>query len=498
MTSEIGGHARRWVIAGLLAAVLLLAVATSAPASNVVYVENNDVWAASPDGTIQQRITTDGSAGQPYRSPSETDDGTIVVPKGDFFYRFKLDGSSGGGPWTSFDINSCSTGPQSAEVAPDDSLITYVFGYSDLCLGGSTITPRVATANATGPTPAGTFPTFDGEGDPRWIPGQPGAAMIDETETEIDAEEGSPAGLQTWLGPFSNGYLQAFDISRSGYRVLIAVTATAAPTSGSSDLWVWNNVDGPPDASQGQLVCTLSGWGDYNSQPVWSPDGSQFAWSTSAGVYVSPAPTADGSGNCVIHPTLIAPGGTDPAWGTASLVDEAPTALFTVPGAAVAGSPITFSGSGSDPDGGISGYSWSFGDSSAAATGASVSHTYANPGSYTATLTVTDSSGQTATASRVVAVTAAPSNNAGLNGNSGAPPPPHSGVKGYASCRVPAVKGLRVARAKRALRSAHCSVGRITRVRSRHVAQGHVVSQRPRRATVLRAGAAVSLVVSGG
>ena len=45
-----------------------------------------------------------------------------------------------------------------------------------------------------------------------------------------------------------------------------------------------------------------------------------------------------------------------------------------------------------DPEGHtIKGYSWNWGDGTANSTGASPSHTYATPGSYTITLTVTDS-----------------------------------------------------------------------------------------------------------
>ncbi|RCK70063.1 PKD domain-containing protein [Desertihabitans brevis] len=54
----------------------------------------------------------------------------------------------------------------------------------------------------------------------------------------------------------------------------------------------------------------------------------------------------------------------------------------------------------------ITGYSWDFGDDSPATTGATASHTYAEPGRYEVTLTVTDSSGVVGSTSREVTVTA--------------------------------------------------------------------------------------------
>lgn len=83
-------------------------------------------------------------------------------------------------------------------------------------------------------------------------------------------------------------------------------------------------------------------------------------------------------------------------------VNEAPTAAFT---SGVSGLTANLDGSGSsDSDGSISSYAWELGDGSTAS-GALVDHTYAEAGTYTVTLTVTDDDGATHSTSEDVTVT---------------------------------------------------------------------------------------------
>jgi serine/threonine-protein kinase len=70
------------------------------------------------------------------------------------------------------------------------------------------------------------------------------------------------------------------------------------------------------------------------------------------------------------------------------------------------------------------------------------------------------------------------------------PPPLH--------CRVPSVKGKRLAAAKRFLRGSLCSVGTIDRAFSNRVAKGRVISARPGHGKFLPFHAKIRLVVSKG
>jgi hypothetical protein len=97
-------------------------------------------------------------------------------------------------------------------------------------------------------------------------------------------------------------------------------------------------------------------------------------------------------------------------WSTQNFrlqVDECPIAAFAfTPTSSAHGSPVTFDGSGSsDPDGSISTYNWSFGDGvTSTATTPSINHTYAAAGTFRVMLTVTDSTGLTATAAHNITV----------------------------------------------------------------------------------------------
>ncbi len=94
---------------------------------------------------------------------------------------------------------------------------------------------------------------------------------------------------------------------------------------------------------------------------------------------------------------------------TTSSSNQSPVANFTAtPTSGAAPLAMSFDGSSSDDaDGTISSYAWDFGDGSSGS-GASVNHTYANAGTYVATLTVTDDDGATAQDSTAITVSPTP------------------------------------------------------------------------------------------
>jgi PKD repeat protein len=135
------------------------------------------------------------------------------------------------------------------------------------------------------------------------------------------------------------------------------------------------------------------GSGMVGSEPAWSPDGAQIAFDArDTGGYDIYFMNADGT-----NVGLFAYSASEPAW----MPMRMPVATFKF---ICRGTTCNFDASGSkDLYGTITSYSWNFGDQ-ATGTGATVTHTYASGGAYSAKLTVTDNDAATGTKMQTVTI----------------------------------------------------------------------------------------------
>ncbi len=106
-----------------------------------------------------------------------------------------------------------------------------------------------------------------------------------------------------------------------------------------------------------------------------------------------------------------------------------------------------------------------------------------NPGANTITAIATDGAGAS-TEAEVTVVYQPPAQ----------PAPASSPVR----CKVPRVKGMKLTAAEKALRRAHCKVGKVKHVSSHKLARGRVMSSTPRAGRRRPAGSKVELFVSKG
>jgi hypothetical protein len=132
--------------------------------------------------------------------------------------------------------------------------------------------------------------------------------------------------------------------------------------------------------------------------------GKTCRWGDYAGATPDPSATNRVWGSNQVNGSVVSGNGAQ--WQTVNFAlaaDEPPVAAFTATQGS--GHTVNFNGtSSSDPDGSVTAWAWNFGDSHTGP-GSTISHSYSVAGTYSVTLTVTDSAGNTATLIKAVHVT---------------------------------------------------------------------------------------------
>jgi len=133
----------------------------------------------------------------------------------------------------------------------------------------------------------------------------------------------------------------------------------------------------------------------------------------STGAGVNPSHVYGSAGTYTVALTVTDnDGGSDTATSTATIAEvpqpQPPVADPNGPYTGTVGAPVQFDGSGSnDPDGSIVAYDWDFGDGNTA-TGVNPVNFYGSAGTYTVSLTVTDTDGLTDTATTTATIADVP------------------------------------------------------------------------------------------
>ncbi len=180
-----------------------------------------------------------------------------------------------------------------------------------------------------------------------------------------------------------------YTIQSSGAPV---IEAFADPTSGSAPLDVHFSVDGiDPDGGSLSYRWSIAGG---------TVLGSSFDWTFRApGVHTVTVTATDNEGTTAtkeLQVTVDEPGGAAPTVEASADRQSGPAPLT-----------VEFSADGSDD---VVQYRWDFGDGNGTSLDQNPSHTYMTPGTYTATVTVTDEGGKTGTDTVAITVTDPPGN----------------------------------------------------------------------------------------
>lgn len=298
-------------------------------------------------------------------------------------------------------------GPVGVAITPDGSK-AFVANYA--AGSGSTVTPVTALAGtpvAGAPIPVGSAPV---------------AIAI------------TPDGATAWVANYGSATVTPITVVTGVAGTPVAVGAgpyAAATAPDGRTLWVANRLAGTVSAVDltrtPPLVTTISGF-DTPSGLAVSPDGATLYVVNADGGSITPVATAAGvpGPDIVVEGSLVGMalspsgryayvtdyggwvvtvdlssglvasrvGGVASPFGIAVAPDQGPVASFRVtPGPAGASTRFDASGSATGA-GSISTYAWQFGDGFNATTSfPTIAHTFATAGSYTATLTVTNSGG---------------------------------------------------------------------------------------------------------
>ena len=255
----------------------------------------------------------------------------------------------------------------------------------------------------------------------------PIAGVGDDTITNFNVPAFSFNGIPyTSIGISSNGYVQLAPTSATSF-INQNLPDSAAPNGILAPFWTDLN----PGAAGAVLITTLTDGADSwivvewdavrefsttraNSFQIWigisgdANPGEDVSYvygpiggNGDGGFLTVGAENNTGTGG---ETTYYNGTGTLPSNGTQLRVSSGgggPVSDFSAtPAAGDAGQSVAFDGGAARDDGSITAYDWDFGDGSTG-TGETTSHVYA-PGSYTATLKVTDNDGNACTASRQI------------------------------------------------------------------------------------------------
>jgi PKD repeat protein len=210
-------------------------------------------------------------------------------------------------------------------------------------------------------------------------------------------------------GTTANGVTVDHTYDQPGRYRVVLTTINSAGLSASADHDI--RIEGQPTAiinapSRGQVGQVITFYGSSSK----TGDIVSFAWNFGDGTYANGQTVTHvyaQPGSFVVTLTVTDRRGlSDTATQTIyiSQVLQAPTAIIQATNQGPAGQPVTFDGNGSTPGSGqIVSYAWSFGDG-ATASGPVVTHVYAQPGTYTIVLNVTNSNNLTAAATETIAI----------------------------------------------------------------------------------------------
>jgi len=307
---------RRLILAA--GAALLLAPA-AANADSIVYIDQGNVWSASPDGARKVQLTTGGQ----WHSPTQADDGTIAAVQGTGpITVMARDGRvlhTITTPTTkSGDGGTFAPRPVGLSFSPDGTKIAYSYvAYS--CPVASTCgsiqrSTYYTDAGVTEATPVETYGNQFSVSDPEWVTNNR-TLVFGGYGRQVAIDDLGPGKYDSmpWMVP--NGDMGDGEVTRDGTRLAVTAGYGADKTIGFMAVKgdVKTTVPEYPD-----FVCAFTKSDERYADPTWSPDGAGIAWESSAGITVAHFTKYVAGEGCELpDDKVLSATGSEPDWGPA-------------------------------------------------------------------------------------------------------------------------------------------------------------------------------------
>jgi YVTN family beta-propeller protein len=402
-----GGERRRIALGAFMLAALALALAAPAARAHDIYVGNEGSGTVSAiDGESDEVVGEPIPAGAGSGALAITPDGSkAYVANHEADSVSVIDTESNEAVGGEIAVGE---GPRGVTISPDGTRVYVANEDSGTISVIDTASDAVVGEITPVPGARGIAITPDGR---RLYVGQHEASTVSVVDTETDEVIGEP--IEVGSNPqgiaFTPDGSKAYVANLASASVSVIDTATEAVIDtvpvGSSPVGVAISPDGKRayvadyspdnvsviDTESDEVVGEPIEVGEGPRGVAFTPDGKRAYVSTG---YLTGNPgtvsVIDTESEEVIGEPIV---GSNPL-GVAVVPDQPPLASLA-PAAAVAGWPVLLNASAStDPDGQIARYDWSFGDGQTALdAGPTPAHVYSTPGTYRATVTVTDSEG---------------------------------------------------------------------------------------------------------
>ena len=309
--------------------------ARAAKAGSIVFRKGDNIWVSRPDGFRPRRLTRDGTAADPYRHPTQADNGLVVVARGEargtYLYRLGRSGRTLGQP-IQVAIGLRNPGPLHAlasapAVSPDgkkvalyNTLLQGNYNPSTGIRGLTIVAVFVEYLNAvTGKKIGERHQPGDYYQSPSWIDNRrllifaPYNAFA--PQVFVDTIGGK---LRGWFGDqldggssFDRKLVDEGELTRAGDKLALIRGKNVQRDWRQSAIQIYS-VDGFASPPKPLCIIRPPGRGPL-AKPTWSPDGTTLAWSNAQGIW-SQSITPEGTG-CGPAPKLVVRGGSEPDWG---------------------------------------------------------------------------------------------------------------------------------------------------------------------------------------